>query len=266
MAVRGLEVFGKWFADHRDKYVLIGGAAAQTIMAEEGQEFRATKDLDVVLVVEALTPEFGALFWGFVKAGGYNVWEVGEAEKPTFYRFTKPTDDTFPIMVELFARQPNLLKPIEGGHLVPVPFDEGVSSLSAILLDDEYYEFILAGRTEVDDVPMIGEDRLIPLKALAWMDLSERRAKGEKIDDKNVRKHFNDVLRLSGLLTADSAIAVTGKVAEDMRRFLDKVAAAEVDLSSLGYRKGTKLDELLGRIGKAFGLTGDTVADVGTAR
>jgi hypothetical protein len=33
--------------------------------------FRATKDLDMVLIVEALTPAFGRRFWKFIGAGGY---------------------------------------------------------------------------------------------------------------------------------------------------------------------------------------------------
>ena len=56
-----------------------------------------------------------------------------------------------------------------------------VASLSAILLDDAYYEFILAGRRELDGLPWVGEDRLIPLKASAWLDLGERQAKGENV-------------------------------------------------------------------------------------
>ncbi len=253
MAVKGLDVFGAWFTEHRENYVLIGGAAAQSIMAFEDLEFRATKDLDVVLVVEALTPEFGEMFWDFIRAGGYAMWEFGDTGQPTFYRFTRPTNDTFPFMVELFAREPDLIKPVEGGHLTPLPFDEGVSSLSAILLDDAYYDFILAGRREIEGVSMIGEDRLIPLKAVAWLELSARRDAGEKIDSRNVSKHLNDVFRLSGLLTEDSAIVVSGKVADDMKRFLEKAINVEVNLKDLGYKRIMPV-ELLGRIAKAFGL------------
>ncbi len=32
---------------------------------------RATKDLDLVLVVEALTPDFGLRLWDFIKAANY---------------------------------------------------------------------------------------------------------------------------------------------------------------------------------------------------
>ena len=103
-------------------------------------------------------------------------------------------------MVELFARAPDGLRPAEGSQLTPIPLDEAVSSLSAILLDEVYYAFIMAGRREVNGLPWVGEDRLIPLKAIAWLELTARKEQGAKVDAKDVHKHLNDVLRLSQLL------------------------------------------------------------------
>ena len=178
--VRGLDVFREHFAGHADQFVLIGGTAATLAMEEAGLEFRATKDLDIVLHIEALSPSFGEVFWRFVEAGGYEIRQASDTGKPVFYRFQKPADDRFPVMLELFCRAPEGIKLAEGSHLTPIPVDEAVASLSAILLDDAYYEFILAGRREVDGLPWVGEDRLIPLKASAWLDLGERQAKGDR--------------------------------------------------------------------------------------
>jgi hypothetical protein len=47
--VKGLDVFQNHFARYADQYVLIGGTAATLAMEEAGLEFRATKDLDIVL-------------------------------------------------------------------------------------------------------------------------------------------------------------------------------------------------------------------------
>lgn len=71
--VRGLDIFQELFAAYVDQYVLIGGTAATLTMEEAGLEFRATKDLDIVLHVEALTPAFGEAFWKFVEDGGYEI-------------------------------------------------------------------------------------------------------------------------------------------------------------------------------------------------
>ncbi|OYT93736.1 MAG: hypothetical protein CFE43_02080 [Burkholderiales bacterium PBB3] len=224
-------------------------------MEAAGLDFRATKDLDVVLHVEALTPAFGETFWRFIEAGGYEIRQASDTGTPTFYRFQKPNDNSFPVMVELFSRVPDSLRPIERGQLTPIPFDEAVSSLSAILLDDTYYAFIVAGRREVNGLPWVGEDRLIPLKAVAWLDLSARKEQGQTVDAKTIRKHANDVLRLSQLLSPAKRILLDAKIAGDMRRFLDAAAAdTSLDPKALGLGR-TSLAEILGRVAQAYGLS-----------
>lgn len=85
--------------------------------------------------------------------------------------------------------------------------------------------FVLAGRREADGLPWVGEDRLIPRKASAWLDLGERQARGEPVDSKNIRKHANDALRLSQLLAPELRIAVAPRIANDLNRFLDGIKA-----------------------------------------
>lgn len=80
--------------------------------------------------------------------------------------------------------------------------------LSAILLDDEYYAFIVNGRRSIDGLPWIGAEQLIPLKARAWRDLGARKTAGEKVDSKDIRKHGNDVIRLSVLLAPDTQVSL----------------------------------------------------------
>lgn len=151
--VIGLAMFEEWFRDFKDQYVLIGGTAASIAMTEAGLEFRGTKDLDIVLHVEALTPEFGRLFWEFVQAGGYLKKEGAPQKQPCLYRFQKPQDDEFPYMLELFSRVPIGLDFVPPGHITPIPIDEQISSLSAILLDQDYYQFVIDGRKTKHGVP-----------------------------------------------------------------------------------------------------------------
>jgi hypothetical protein len=56
--VRGLDVFKKYFAAFPDNYVVIGGAACDVIIEAADLIPRATKDIDIILVVEALTAAF----------------------------------------------------------------------------------------------------------------------------------------------------------------------------------------------------------------
>ena len=116
--VKGLEVFREHFRDYADRYLLIGGAACDLAMSAAALPFRATKDLDIVLCVEALDAAFVQTFWEFVRAGGYENQEKATGEKQ-FYRFQKPTRPDFPFMLELFSRQPDVLQVAEGSHLTP---------------------------------------------------------------------------------------------------------------------------------------------------
>ena len=251
--VKGLDIFRNHFDSLADQFILIGGTAATLAMEGAGLEFRATKDLDIVLHIEALKPAFGSTFWEFVERGGYEMREASETGKPMLYRFQKPADAAFPFMLELFCRSPDGIRLAESSRLTPIPFDESVSSLSAILLDDSYYRFILDGRRMLDGLSWIGEDRLIPLKAHAWLDLGERKARGEPVDSKNIRKHANDIIRLSQLLSPESRISAPSKIAEDLERFLGAVTADETySPKSLGL--DIPLSEIAGRIALAYRL------------
>lgn len=251
--VKGLDVFRDYFAGHADQFVLIGGTAATLAMEDAGLEFRATKDLDIVLHIEALTAAFGEVFWEFVEAGGYEIRQASATGKPVFYRFQKPTDRRFPVLLELFCRAPDGIKLAEGSHLTPIPLDEAVASLSAILLDNDYYAFIMAGRKESDGLSWVGEDRLIPLKATAWLELNERKANGENVDTKDIRKHANDVIRLSQLLAPESRFPIAERIASDLNRFLDGITA-DRSLDPKSLKLNNTLVEIVQRIAQAYDL------------
>jgi hypothetical protein len=94
---------------------------------------------------------------------------------------------------------------------------------------------------------------LILLKAVAWLDLGERQAKGDPVDSKNVRKHANDVLRLSQLLTPAVRIEVAPRIAQDLQRFLDGIESDRtIDPKSFGIN--SSVAELVERIAQAYGL------------
>ena len=233
--VSGIESFRKWFADYRDQYVVIGGTACDMLMSRDNFDFRATRDIDMVLILESLTSEFGAHFWQYVHEAGYEHQNKSTGE-PQFYRFAHPINDHYPYMIELFSRRSEMIKLPEEAHLTPLPLDEEVASLSAILMDEEYYQFLLEGRIVLDGLPILDAGHLIPFKMRAYLDLTARRENGESVDSKNIRKHKNDVLRLSMLLTGDTRIAVSEEIYMDIRRFLDEAGSLQIDVKQLGIR------------------------------
>lgn len=69
--VTGFESFKQWFSEYSEQYAIIGGTACDLLMSEEGMDFRATRDIDMVLIVESLTPQFGERFWSYIRDAGY---------------------------------------------------------------------------------------------------------------------------------------------------------------------------------------------------
>ena len=47
---------------------------------------------------------------------------------------------------------------------MPIHVDDDTSSLSAILLNDDFYKFMMAGRRVVDGIGVLGAEHLIPFK------------------------------------------------------------------------------------------------------
>ena len=222
--VKGLDRFREYFAGHEDSYALIGGTACDILFDEAGLPFRATKDFDIVLCVEVVSAKFGTVFAGFLEAGGYRARERSTGRRE-FYRFHRPSDETFPAMIELFARQPDTLRLPSGTELSPIPVEEDVISLSAILLDDDYFEALKQARTVIDNISLIDEKILIPFKARAFLDLSRREANGEVVDARHIRKLRADVFRLAQLLPGTGNLPLADPIRADLAAFLNQVSS-----------------------------------------
>ena len=224
--VNGLYKFRDFFQSHTDQYVLIGGAACSIVFDEIGEDFRATKDLDVVLIVENISEDFAKAFWEFIRAANYNGIETGEAQKQ-FYRFKNPDDPSYPKMIELFSRVPDLPL-LPHAHLTPVHIADDISSLSAILLNDDYYAFLLSGRRIIDGLSVLDEKYLIPFKVKAWCELSARRKAGEEGNSRHIRKHYRDVHKLLTLLPTNAKVPLPDQLKADMQEFIDGIEADEI--------------------------------------
>ena len=133
----------------------------------------------------------------------------------------------------------------DADRLTPIYISDEISSLSAILLNDEYYSFLREGLSEIDGIQILNYTHIIPFKAKAWLDLKDRREHGEQVDSKNISKHKNDVFRLSQLVAARDRVMLNSEIYSDMKSFLQLMSDEDVDLKNLRI-KGNKYDILKG--------------------
>lgn len=243
--VRGLDSFKEWFQGYEEQYVIIGGTACDLLMSDSGLEFRATKDIDLVLIVEAIDADFARRFWEYIAAARYEHRNKSTGA-PQFYRFTNPKSQEFPAMIELFTRRLDDIPLPEDAVLTPLPMDDNISSLSAILLNDDYYSLLKQGKVNVSGVTILDAPYLIPFKAKAWMDLSDRKATGVSVDSRNIRKHKNDAFRLTELLDSNQGPLpnLPDTIRSDMNEFIERMLPEAVDLKQLDIPGKTKSDIL----------------------
>lgn len=215
--VSGIETFKEWFKGYSARYVIIGGTACNLIYAEYGAPERATHDIDMVIVAEAFDREFYGRFVEFVKAGGY--LHKNKADKYELYRFESPADSAFPPKIELLSRRPEHLAGIEA-ELGRFQTIDASGSLSAILLDDEYYDLIEKGVTEIEGLPVLSLHYLPVFKIHAWANLSNDKAAGKRVSSDEINKHRRDVLRLCALFDPDARLDLSDAIRAEIERFV----------------------------------------------
>lgn len=246
--VKGIEVFRTYFEGDDDKYVLIGGAACDLCFAADASDFRATKDLDIVLIVEALTPEFGNKLWKFIDDGGY-IHKATSSGKPQFFRFSDPQKPDYPRMIELFARTDFELP--SGSVLTPIHVDDEISSLSAILLNEDYYQILLKGKQVINSLSVLRPEYLILFKAKAFMDLKAKKESGEEIHSSEYKKHKRDILRIIVELAVERPVVLPETVRNDIRVFIDSLASDPFDVNTL-INYGVSTEEVIDRLKEVF--------------
>ena len=89
--------FKETFREYTDYYTVIGGTACMILMEEASRDFRATKDVDMILIMEDGGKEFCKTFWEYILRGKYTCgWKNSD---PHYYRFTEPAPG-FPSQIE----------------------------------------------------------------------------------------------------------------------------------------------------------------------
>lgn len=265
--VKGVQKFRDHFRDFADSFVVIGGVACdEWLRSQDLPAFRPTRDIDMVLVVEALRPEFVARFWEFVKAGKYEVRQRSTGER-IYYRFGKPAETDYPALIEVFSRQPGGIDLAEGQQIVPIQVEDERFSLSAILMNDSYYRLVLDNRQVVDGLPVVTATALIPLKAHAWSDLTKRKAAGEPVDEDDIKKHRKDVFRLAAGLPAEPGPDIAESIRNELRVFVAAFPASSPEwkdiLQSLKTSLGAAVpspQDMLNTLDVYFGFGGVSTA------
>jgi hypothetical protein len=249
--VKGLEKFKEHFAGFEDNYVVIGGTACDVTLKNTDMRPRATDDIDMILVIEKMTPEFGKRFWEFIVLGEYTKRERKRAIKEPvteLFRFIDPKEG-FPVQIELLSRFPEVLGEPTGFHLTPIPIGDDTPSLSAILLDDEYYHHTIDSSVVEDGIRIANPLSLLCLKVKAFLNLTEEKKTNAEVRNGDIKKHRDDVFKLLAMrIDPLTPIDLSDTMKAELNVFID---AMEKSLPNQSLRDSLRRtdDEIRGFLG-----------------
>lgn len=240
--MEGLDKFREAFEAYSDNYVIIGGTACDIAMTGTAVRPRATHDIDMIVVVEKMSAEFGERFWQFIREAGYRPERrrqaEGESPRYEFYRFVDGKAD-YPEMIELLSRHPDILGEPKGLAIEPLPISDDVSSLSAIIMDDDFYHFTISHSRLTDGIRHADPAALMALKTRAYLNLMADKAAGKHVNTRDIKKHRSDVLK-NVVILEDDVIKAPTAIVETIRDF---VASIRSDWASLSEPLAKALDQ-----------------------
>lgn len=223
--MEGLEKFREAFAEFSDNYVVIGGTACDIAMTGTVVRPRATHDIDMIVIAENITEAFGKRLWQFVKEAGYRPEKRKHIEgKPPKYELYRFLDGKagYPEMIELLSRHPNVLGEPKGLVIEPLPLGDDTSSMSAIIMDDDFYHFAIEHSRLTDGVRHADPIALVALKAKAYLNLVADKQYGKHISSKDIRKHRSDVLK-NVVIIEDAPIEAPKAIVDCINEFVSSI-------------------------------------------
>ncbi|HCN6483731.1 TPA: hypothetical protein N6033_004855 [Escherichia coli] len=201
----GHSFLSEYMREYKNDYILIGGNACVLNFKHVGIEFRATSDLDIVLVIEKDNPAFYEHLCNYLITNEYKGGLYSCVNKQGgSYRFLLPKSKKgsgLPEQIELFSKKPDYFDPEKSKslHITPIETADGISNFSAILMDELVYDFVIANKIELDNISTVNLQCLIGLKSIAW-NSNEKLHQSGFVKWSDVVKHAGDIVRISTII------------------------------------------------------------------
>ena len=237
----GIDKLREYLGGFNANYVIIGGTACNLNLEDADLQGRATKDIDMIVVCEAISSEYVRQFWAFIKAGGYKPYQINTkgGTKRSYYRFIEATDVSFPAYIELFSRVPDGIQIPEDVHIIHLNMDEEyLYSFSAILMDDDYYNYAIDHSREIEGIQVLDKDALIVLKAKAYLNNKKRKDEGQQVHQEDIDKHKKDIYRLSFLFSGEERYNVSDDIKTALKDFITELYTDPVSTKAISKAMG----------------------------
>lgn len=235
----GFDKFSEVMRNHHEQFVVIGGTACEAALENTGiNRPHVTKDIDMVIVMEKLSPDFIAQLWHFFQEGEYKAYrKSNKSGKSVYalYRFEQSTRTDYPAQIEILARQAEYMFGDNEAHIEPILEEDSQYSLSAIIMDDDVYQFTVDHWDDYQGVRMASPTALVCLKARAYLNLLRDRTAGVHVNSSDIKKHRRDVMMLLATGKVEDTVVPTS-IHQTISDFV--AAMRELSISDLSKSLG----------------------------
>ena len=155
----------------------------------------------------------------------------------------------------MFSKKPDVIQEIQGMRFTPIPVEDDLSSLSAILLDDAYYNFAKENTQLIEGLAVASTALLIALKSHAFNNMLAQKEAGKNVDSKKIKKHKIDVLRLALTLNTGNTVLCPKKIHTDIATYINLLRTDNPDIQFLKKETGLKditLEGILSLLSSTF--------------
>ena len=142
-------------------------------------------------------------------------------------------------MIELLSRHPDILGEPTGLTIEPLLMDGDVSSLSVIIMDDDYYQFTISHSKLTRGIRHADSAALIALKSRAYLNLMNDKVAGKNVNSRDIKKHRSDVLKNVVIMEEDQVVA-PASIVSCVKEF---VASVRMDWEALSESLSKALDQ-----------------------
>jgi formiminotetrahydrofolate cyclodeaminase len=101
-------------------------------------------------------------------------------------------------------------------------------------MNDDYYNFTIKNSDIVDGLHLAKTETLICLKSKAFTDMAQRHFSGQKEDSKDIKKHLNDVIKLTLTLPENVKVNLSETLKKDKELFFEIMKSYNPDFKSIG--------------------------------
>lgn len=141
-------------------------------------------------------------------------------------------------------------------HNIEAIMMEDASYLSAIILEPDYYNYLISHTEEKNGLRYASVDSLICLKALAYHNLREDKKNGIHVNDDDFKKHRRDVVMAAASLAVGEEFIVSQNIKDAITGFIEAVntddGVRKSLCDSLKLQDELLLDEYLNVLDESF--------------